>query len=74
MPSSAGPWLREDTIRNARFMDVPFRGTPAGFGISLNSMRCQRVLTAIAESKASPSSSSWFWFTVRCGVRKLQEV
>lgn len=53
--SIAGKWLGEDTERNARFMDVPFRGVPAGFGVSLDSMRCQRVLTAIAESKASLS-------------------
>ncbi|KAG0557410.1 hypothetical protein M758_11G123400 [Ceratodon purpureus] len=48
-------WLAEDTERNARFMGVPFRGVPKGFGISLDSMRCQRVLTAIAESKGYDS-------------------
>jgi len=48
-------WGHEDSIRNARFMDVPFRGVPKGFGEYLNSMRCQRVLTAIAESKGYDS-------------------
>lgn len=44
-------WGNEDTLRNSRFMNVPFRGVPAGFGTTATSMRCQRVLTAIAESK-----------------------
>lgn len=48
-------WMVEETERNAGFMGVPFHGVPVGFGISLDSMRCQRVLTAIAEAKGYDS-------------------
>lgn len=55
MVPAKGQWLVEDMQRNARFMDVPIRGVPANFGTTLNSLQCQRVLTAIAESKGYDS-------------------
>jgi hypothetical protein len=51
----------EETDRNAHFMGVPFHGVPVGFGISLDSMRCQRVLTA-----------SWVHCIDRHGLSKVQ--
>ncbi|KAL3683748.1 hypothetical protein R1sor_001770 [Riccia sorocarpa] len=75
MPSlvpARGAWMAKDLLLNAKFMEVPFKGTPSTFGApEFNSMFCQRVLTAVALEKGYESEElarSFFaiWNAIWC--------
>eukprot|EP00897_Mesotaenium_endlicherianum_P004638 jgi/Mesen1/4201/ME000219S03325 len=59
MPASVparGRQLAVDLQRNARFMRVPLTGVPPGFGSpAFNTIKCQRLLTAVALRKGEMS-------------------